>query len=223
MKAFRRLPIGIFAALLSLTLLAVGQSLAGGDGILRIDSRIGHTGEFVPVKLQALDIPEPGLGAWTVNIRYDPLILSAIDCSARNNAVCSIAFAEDTVRTTGASAVGLTGTFPLATFVFQCGDNEGVSELSLGFEVFTIAVVPPAVVVPEVQNGAITCVEPSQATATAAPATATPAPALPTTGTAAGAAGDGAGWHIAALAAGGLLLTFAACFLLRGTSAWRES
>lgn len=71
------------------------------------------------------------LGAWTIDVTYDPKAVKVIDCKGQNGSVCNASFAAGTVRITGASASGLSGTQTLATISFErIGQGKSTSRLS---------------------------------------------------------------------------------------------
>lgn len=67
------------------------------------------------------ETPAAGLGAWTVDIHYDPAVLQPISCVTNPAAAgaCNIAFSVIEVRFAGATATGLFGTVDLADITFQ--------------------------------------------------------------------------------------------------------
>jgi Tol biopolymer transport system component len=67
------------------------------------------------------ETPPEGLGAWTVDIHYDPAVLQPLSCTTTPAAqgVCNIAFSVIEVRFVGATAAGLFGTVNLADIEFQ--------------------------------------------------------------------------------------------------------
>ena len=155
-------------------------SAGGDDGVLRIDSRTALVGELVPVTLEAIDIPQL-VGAWTIDIQYDPDVIAATECVAYYGGVCSTAFRADTLRVIGASRTGLTGDFDLATFVFRCAERRGTTDLTIEREIWGSGIPEDPPLASTIVDGAISCEEP--ATETSAPqSTATPRPGLPPTG-----------------------------------------
>jgi hypothetical protein len=60
-----------------------------------------------------------GLGAWTVDLGYDPSTLTVVRCAADAGAVCNPAYKAGIVRISGASASGLSGSQTLATLVIE--------------------------------------------------------------------------------------------------------
>jgi hypothetical protein len=168
----------------------------------------------VPIEIQ--DIPQPGLGAWSITVRYDPAIVAATSCvEETGNGVCNAAFAADGARLTGATENAIVGNAVLGQISFRCL-AAGSSQLILSNDVFTIAVIPPVAVTPELQNGTIACAEP---TASSQPT----ADALPWTGS--GSTTGSTPWlPVALLGAGALALAAGAIALAGafGARGWRS-
>jgi hypothetical protein len=104
--------------------------------VFRIDSSSVPTGGEGGVDLQALDLPAPGLGSWTIDIEFDPDILAPVQCRAFGGSTCSGVPGEggaagspgNSVRIAGANATGILGDVRLATVRFECR-AEGASRL----------------------------------------------------------------------------------------------
>jgi hypothetical protein len=157
------------------------------------------------------DVPDaPGLGAWTIDVTYDPDVVTATDCDGGDvNSVCNTEFGPDTVRVTGASALGEEGEVVLSNITFLCGDAEDTSPLTLTVNVFADATIgdPTDIDPATVVDGEVNCVEPAPPTEAPATATATVAvTAVPDVGQGftGGDSGNGLSWLIAALAAAGV-------------------
>jgi hypothetical protein len=120
----------IAAAALGLALAAAQVSAASGS--LSITNGSAAVGNTTSVDLWAGDITEPGLGAWSIDIKYDPDVVTALSCQngADQIAVCNPAFADDEVRVSGANANGLTGDVDLASITFRC-HSAGDSPLTI--------------------------------------------------------------------------------------------
>lgn len=158
MKGLRMGLVGV-AAIAAMLLFLVGTASAqDGDGI-GISDGAAETGESDEVTLGATDISDPGLGAWTVDISYDDSVISAVDCTPEQGGVCNPNFADDTVRITGASASGLEGDSTLGVIEFECGDDEGESDLTISLFTFADATVgdPTTIEDPVISDGTFTC------------------------------------------------------------------
>ena len=150
------------------------------------------------------NVPD-GLGAWTVDITYDPDVVTASDCEGESGSVCNPDFEDsgDTVRVTGASATGLDEESVLATITFTCADAEGDSDLTVAISVFADATIGDPQDISgdtEVSNGSVSCAEP-----TVEPAAPTATTGLPPTGFGPTNDSDSSfAWVIAALAGAGV-------------------
>lgn len=177
------------AILLVLVILAAlgGAQVRAGWGKISYTLTIGslslEIGEQGSVDLEVTDI-EGAIGAWTIDITYDPDIVAAVDCAPRGNSVCDLQHAGNMVRVTGASATGLVNDTTLATITFRC---HSVGSSALALTVQGGMGIPEIAVEVQTQDGRISCEEPHQPTATQeATSTATPLLLLPDTGTGAG-------------------------------------
>ena len=108
---------------------ATGASAGGGPSVSIGSATIAVGGQGT-VDLDALNMAAPGLGAWSLNVVYDPSILEQQGCTAQNGSVCNPTFATDTVRVSGATASGLIGDSVLASMGFRC-TSTGTSALTI--------------------------------------------------------------------------------------------
>ena len=181
--------------------LLFSQMMSAVAGDLSIGSKDIAPGASGTVNLSS-DVGDPGLGAWTVDITYDPDVVTVDDCTEGDaGSVCNPAYTANQVRVTGASATGKEGDTVLSEITFTCGSDVGSSDLTLTINVFADATVgDPQDIDANVTNGEINCAVPP----TAVPATATVTNLGPT-----GTGGDDSGgsltWVIAALAGVGLV------------------
>ena len=159
--------------------LAVAIALAGGSVFLSsvsaqtptvtIGSLSLGVGQEGTVSPRALDISEPGLGAWTIDIVYDHEVVSATDCSAEHGGVCNEAYRNNTVRVNGINVFGLIGDVTLATIDFSC-KAVGESELSITLTVLADSTPGgPQPIDAAVANGSVTCAAEPQPTPTPTP------------------------------------------------------
>lgn len=133
---------------------ALGQSAGPAVAVSSLSLHPGQTGT---VDVIATGMSPPGLGAWTIDVSYDPSKVSAVDCSATQGGVCNPAFAPDRVRLTGASAVGLVGDVTLATIEFAYV-QEGVHPLVLHVHVLADATLGnPRAITAALSHGTLTC------------------------------------------------------------------
>jgi hypothetical protein len=197
---------------------AATQTISVGASTVAVDGQ-------GTVPLQALNMTAPGLGAWSMNIVYNPAIAQLVaqpaGCAPQAGSVCNPAFAANTIRVTGAAASGLVGDTTLATFTFRC-ISLGTSALTVTVDTLADATAgAPHDIVAATSNGSMSCVTPSEpaptATAVAAAPTAAAASGAPKAGfgpggsgpsviiwLVAGLAGAGVAWLSAGLAGAGL-------------------
>jgi hypothetical protein len=181
---WRRLALPVCAALLALALAACGggdggdagptatpgeagatPTLTGGAGgnpsdisaTLSIATAAGAVGEEVTVEVTASGATDPGIGAWTFNVGFDPEIVSVVDCPSEGTFVCNPELDEQTVRFAGATAEGLTGEVSLGSITFRC-EAAGTSPLDIVLEVLADATIgDPRTIDAPVEDGEITC------------------------------------------------------------------
>ena len=85
------------------------------------------------VEIVASGVGEPGIGAWTLNVRYDPAVLSVVDCPSEGTQVCNPEFEDDALRFAGAAAEGLQGEVVLGRITFQC-ESTGTTAIEIELE-----------------------------------------------------------------------------------------
>ncbi|MDZ4278287.1 MAG: hypothetical protein U1B78_04020, partial [Dehalococcoidia bacterium] len=151
--------IAMLVVVAAVAVLGTTDRAAAVDGRLTVQSLALNVGEEGSVVLHAGEISEPGVGTWTLDVTYDPNLLILTDCVPEEHSVCVPDLAPDTVRITGATAVGLYPDVTLALFTFRC-QAIGVSPLTIGVEIWTDAGAPPPPPSVEVEDGSVTCVAP---------------------------------------------------------------
>lgn len=89
---------------------------------LMLNDASADVGDEATVTLWAGGIVSPGLGAWSIDIAYDPLVVTPVSCSNPSSqiAVCNPNFSSNSARISGASADGIMGDFSLGTVTFKC-------------------------------------------------------------------------------------------------------
>ena len=115
-------------------------SQAGASASVAIRPSTGEVvaGQTVSVDVQAL-VPAPGLGAWTIEVQYDPAVLSASDCATPQGLteVCNASYSANSVLLAGIAPDGLAGTQTLATLTFTgLGVAGGMSDLTVALDSF---------------------------------------------------------------------------------------
>lgn len=153
---------GTVAALVAVAGLTWGlasTASAGAGPAVLISSEEGGLDSEVKVDLVALDFDEPGLGAWTVDVHYNPEIVTLLDCDAEHGGICNKEFADNAARVAGVSAAGLVGDSYLASLTFAC-KKEGSSDLLLSIDVLADGTLgDPQEVDADLLHGEITCSE----------------------------------------------------------------
>ena len=127
---------------------------------LTAGSATAATGADATVDVQVLGFGAPGLGAWTIDITYDPDVVSIADCdtdTANASNVCNPAYDADTIRIAGAVAEGLEGDTVLGRLTFTC-EAAGTSALELSIDVLADGTLgDPRPTAANVGDGTITC------------------------------------------------------------------
>jgi hypothetical protein len=203
--------LGLAAAVTAIVGLFVAtQAWAGAvTGTLGVESAEIAPGDRETVTVFA-EVPEPGLGAWTVDVMVeDPDQVTIIDCDVPTHSVCNPDYPGDlpTVRFAGAVAEGLVGDdIEIGTITIECADEEGSSVLSLSTAGFADATIggPVEIAVTE-SPGTISCTEEAARPTRRPSEEDTPTPSvsgLPPTGS--GSSNSAFGGYLAALAAAAL-------------------
>lgn len=195
-----RLLLGAAATGLALVagLLLWGQVSAQAPSI-SVEDGTAAPGEEVTIAVMA-NVPD-GLGAWTLDISYDPDVVTPTDCDGGDaNSVCNTGFASDAVRVTGASAQGIDEETILGNITFECGDSEGDSDLTVNLNVLADATIGDPQDISgdaDVSNGSVTC-------AVAEEPTVVPTELPPSGSFDSSSGGNNLGWILAALSMAGL-------------------
>ena len=156
-KGFSISLAGVIVGVALLFAMTTAQTSAVG-AVIAADSATAAMNGQASVNVSALNVGPPGLGAWSVDILYDPAVISAESCTAGQGGVCNPDFANGVVRFTGASAGGLEGDSVLAGITFSCL-TEGVSGITVVVDVLADATIgDPQLLTPKIQNGAFACV-----------------------------------------------------------------
>ncbi len=162
-KSWRVLLFALIALVVVGAFLPARGGLAQEPTTVRIGSDLGDVGDYVTVRLEVQNVPAPGLGAYIVDISYDPAIVDPTSCAADPDGVldtelCNLNFerngiAPDRIRVGGFQIyAGLTGTVALADVTFQIV-GAGVSDLMLN--VVELTDTNAASIPRSVQNGSI--------------------------------------------------------------------
>jgi hypothetical protein len=178
MMRFRLRTVGLLVALASLLALSAswGFSHASAQGpAVSVGSLNARVGVLSKVEVRALAIGAPGLAAWTIDVQYDPALVTIVACAASQNGICNPHYSDTAVRLTGTNIYGLQGDTTLASIALAC-KAAGTGHLELSIDVLADATNGgPRPIDAALQNGDVTC------TTEAAP-TATPTPTGPSAG-----------------------------------------
>lgn len=150
--------LGVAVGLASAGVIAT-QAIAGGS-----DLTIGRVtlalNEDSQMRVEVSDVGSPGLGAWEIDIDYDPDVVTPVSCAAGPGSICNTEFGPGTVRFVGADADGITGDVTIGTVQFRC-DEEGATALALtAVELADATEGAPQPINVDVEHGSINCVEP---------------------------------------------------------------
>ena len=130
----RKLVLGLFAVLATAATLfggLIASQVSAGSPAISVGGLARFVGEQGAVEVKASGIVAPGLGGWTIDIVYDPAVVSVTGCDpAPNSLFCNQTYGVDTVRIVGLSGTGLIGNSVLASITFQC-DAQGDSALTI--------------------------------------------------------------------------------------------
>jgi len=190
----RRLGLLLIAAAVAGACALVASAVWAASPSVSIGSGSALPGGQVSLDLDSNDVGPPGLGAWSIDISYDPSVVSPVSCATEHGAVCNTHFNNDTIRVAGATAIGIEGDTKLATLTFQCADDEGKSAIIVSLPDFADATLGgPVQISADIDNGEINCTN------------ATPPPGLAGTGSGGPQSGSDFSWLIATLAGAGVV------------------
>jgi hypothetical protein len=174
----QKLVLGLFAVLAAIVTLIgglVASQVSAGTPAIGVGGLTRFVGEQGTIEIKASGIVAPGLGGWTIDIVYDPAVVSVTGCDpAPNSLYCNEAYGADTVRIVGLSGTGLIGNSVLASITFQC-DAQGDSALIINSDTLVFrdgTASDPQDIVATLGTGGILC-EPTLGTPTATPVTPT--------------------------------------------------
>jgi len=156
----------LIAGLVALIAVSTASAQTPTVSVGSTGTNVGSHGE---VHLRALDIGAPGLGAWTIDVSYDPAYLNVVECAPDQGGLCNPAYGEHTVRITGTNIAGLLGDTTLGAIVFGC-KQVGSGELKVSLSVFADATLGgPRPIDAAMVNGKVTCLEEGVPTPTPEP------------------------------------------------------
>ena len=148
---------GAIAGVVLLFGMTAVQTSAVGE-LIAVDSATVALGSEASVDVSALNVAGEGLGAWSIDVRYDSAVIFAVSCTAEQGGACNPNFANGVVRFTGAIAVGLLGDTKLAEITFACL-TQGASDLTVVVvELADGTIGGPQPLTPKTQNGRFACI-----------------------------------------------------------------
>ena len=151
------------AAVIVAVALASAHPAAAQEPGVTISSGSAALGQTATIELRAVDMPAPGLGAWTIDVTYDFDIATAMSCTAVELGQCTPEYATGTARVSGASAPGMTGDVALGSIRFRCNANDSTA-LQISVRVLADATaVNPQMINASVSSGTLTCGSPTAA------------------------------------------------------------
>ena len=134
MPGIKTLGLGLGAAAIVLALaagLVAGPHVFAQDPTLRAGViTIGPGGQGF-INLETLDIAPPGVGAWTIDILYDPSVVTPVFCGAHASGLCNPEYTPNTIRVIGADSSGLEGDTTLAQITFACKQQGAATSLTI--------------------------------------------------------------------------------------------
>jgi hypothetical protein len=147
------------ALLLAASVVSRAGASSGGPTIA-VDSLNSSVGGIAKVEVSVADVAAPGVGAWTVDLHFDPEILSGITCtSEQGGGICNAQYDPGVARIVGTNIYGLEGDATLASIGFGC-KSPGETTLELVYSVFVDATPGnPTDVEAKLVNGTATCEE----------------------------------------------------------------
>ena len=160
MARFRMRTVGLLAALVALVALSAGWgfSRASAQGpALSVSSLNAKVGVVSKVEVKTLEIAAPGLAAWTVDVHYNPELVTIMGCAAAQNGVCNPHYNDTTVRVTGTNIAGLQGDSALASIGLVC-KAAGEGQLEVSIDVLADATIgDPRPIEATLEHGAAAC------------------------------------------------------------------
>lgn len=168
----------VAAAAGSLVLAASLVSMTGASAngpTLSVGSMHSQVDGIAKVEVTVADVGAPGVGAWTVDLHFNPDVLSGVACvPGQGGSICNAQYDVGRVRVVGTNIYGLKGDAVLASIGLACKAS-GESTLELTTDVFVDATPgDPTNIDAKIVNGTATCSSKSEPTATEPKPTATP-------------------------------------------------
>lgn len=162
MSTQKRMGLGLGAATVVLAIvpaLVAGSQVFAQGGTISADTLTIGPGGQGTIDLEASNIEAPGIGAWTIDILYDPTVVTALSCVSTTSGLCNADFSAGSVRSIGATDAGLEGDTTLAQFTFECKQQNAATSLTIVIEDDFVDSTPgdPQPIDVKIEHGTINC------------------------------------------------------------------
>jgi hypothetical protein len=179
MTARRFVLLALSGALATLGGLWLVRAVSAQELILTVSEPRVLVGQEQGVSLEAGGMSERGLGAWTIDLMYNPDLLEPTSCNVGSLIVCNPDYAEGTIRIAGASTETFLqeGNFSIAHGIFFKCLAPGEAELTLVPRILVDQTLgDPQPIDAAVRNASFVCEAAAAATPTSIAATPTAFP-----------------------------------------------
>jgi hypothetical protein len=145
------------ALVLAASLVSLSGASAQGPTI-SVSSLNSYVGGVAKVEVNVADVGPPGVGAWTIDVHFDPDVLTGVACTPeQGGGVCNESYDAGIARVVGTNIYGLEGDAALASIGLAC-KSPGESALEITISVFVDATPgDPTDIDAKTVNGTATC------------------------------------------------------------------
>src|ERR1700694_2783352 len=149
------------ALVLAASLVSLSGASANGATI-SVGSMEAQAGGIGKVEVNIADVGAPGVGAWTLDVQFDPAVLTGAACtSEQGGGICNAQYDPGVARVVGTNIYGLRGNAALASIGLSC-KMVGEYSLEVRISVFVDATPGnPTDIEAKTVNGHATCTEAS--------------------------------------------------------------
>lgn len=157
------------AIVLAASVVSLPGAWAQGPAI-GVDSLQSYVGGLAKVEVSVSDVGPPGVGAWTIDLHFDPEMLTGVECTPQaGGGICNEDYRPGIARVVGTDIYGLEGDAALASMAFTC-KKPGESALELTISVFVDATPgDPTDIDAKIVNGTAICSDEPPPAPTATP------------------------------------------------------
>ena len=154
----------VAAAAIGLIIVAGMASRSGASAqgpAISVSSLSSYQGKVGKAEVSISDVAAPGVGAWTIDVHFDPTIIAGVACTAEQpGEICNETYDENGIaRVVGTDIYGLEGDATLASIGFSC-ESVGETSLEISVSVFVDATPgDPTPIDVETVNGSATCAD----------------------------------------------------------------